>query len=128
QDFLCADGQRVMVVALTRKQWKALCRAADLDAGVEAINQARGLDLAKEGDRFLAREDITGLVRPWIPAGSFSAVAQIFGSHGVCWGRYQSVSQLVHEDPACSVANPLFSSIDQPGIGTLLAPGTPLQF
>jgi len=128
QDFLCADGQRVMVVALTRKQWKALCRAADLDAGVEAINQAQGLDLAKEGDRFLAREDIAELVRPWIAARSFSAVAQTFDSHGVCWGRYQSVSQLVHEDPACSVANPLFSSMVQPGIGTLLTPGTPLQF
>jgi 2-methylfumaryl-CoA isomerase len=35
---------------------------------------------------------------------------------------------MVAEDPRCSTANPLFSTIEQPGIGAYLVPGSPLQF
>ena len=35
---------------------------------------------------------------------------------------------MVRDDPRCSVANPLFASIDQPGIGRYLMPGLPLDF
>jgi 2-methylfumaryl-CoA isomerase len=34
----------------------------------------------------------------------------------------------VATDPECSLANPLFSAIVQPGVGELLAPGSPLAF
>jgi 2-methylfumaryl-CoA isomerase len=35
---------------------------------------------------------------------------------------------MVAEDPRCSAANPLFSMIAQPGIGSYLVPGSPLHF
>jgi len=41
--------------------------------------------------------------------------------------RYQTVEQLVRDDPACSESNPLFQRIDQPGVGRVLAPGSPLR-
>jgi 2-methylfumaryl-CoA isomerase len=35
--------------------------------------------------------------------------------------------QLVEQDPRCSEENPLFDEVEQPGIGTYLMPGSPLE-
>jgi 2-methylfumaryl-CoA isomerase len=56
-------------------------------------------------------------------------IAERFDSLGVCWGPYQTFRQLLSEDWRASPAsNPMFADIDQPGIGTLRAAGTPLTF
>ena len=34
----------------------------------------------------------------------------------------------MEEDPRCSTANPMFSEVLQPGLGTFLTPGSPLDF
>jgi len=46
----------------------------------------------------------------------------------VCWGPYQTFTQMVAEDARCSPANPLFAEVEQPGIGRYLMPGAPHQF
>ena len=127
-DFATADGARVMVVGLTGKQWRAMCDAMGMGEDMAALGQRLGLDLSLEGDRFHAREDIRAVVAGWIGARPLAEVAAAFERHGVCWGRYQTVQQLVREDEACSLANPLFGEIDQPGVGRLIAPGLPLDF
>ena len=128
KDFVSADGERVMVVGLTLKQWRGLCKATGIEAAIAALAVRLGLDLDAEGDRFRARESIAELVGAWIGARPFAAVQRAFDAHGVCWGRYQTVEQLVREDPACSEANPLFERIEQPGVGRVLVPGSPLRF
>jgi 2-methylfumaryl-CoA isomerase len=127
-DFLTYDGGRVMVVALTARQWQALRHSLDLMEAVSELEQRLALDLSEEGNRFAAREQIAQLVRGRIGSLSSDEVAQRFTKHGVCWGRYQTVSQLVRADPACSTANPLFTTLHQPGVGQLLTPSIPLQF
>lgn len=127
-DFTTADGVRVMVVGLTGKQWRSLCTALTMDDDMAALAQRLHLDLSREGDRFEAREHIAAVVAPRIGAKPFYELAAEFDLHGVCWGRYQTVAQLVRDDPACSLGNPLFGEIDQPGVGHLLAPGLPLDF
>lgn len=128
RDFACADGERVMVVALTGKQWRALCMATDLTADMSQLGERLGLDLAQEGNRFRARQEIAGAVGHWIGKHSLAQVATAFEDQGVCWGRYQSLAQLVRDDPGCSEQNPLFTTIDQPGVGRYLASGSPLDF
>ena len=59
---------------------------------------------------------------------TLAEVAKTFDGFGVCWGPYQTFTQLVEEDWRCSEANPMFKDIDQPGIGTLRTPGTPVAF
>jgi 2-methylfumaryl-CoA isomerase len=127
-DFVCADGARVMIVALTPKQWRGLIEALDINAEIIALQERLGLDLALEGNRFRAREDIAALVDASIGAQSISSVSEAFERHGVCWSRYQTVSELVANDPACSEQNPLFRMVDQPGVGRLLTPAIPLDF
>jgi len=128
RDFACADGERVMVVGLTLKQWRSLVEAMALGAQTEQLAQRLGLDLAQEGNRFRARAEIAALVGPWIAARKLAEVAAAFDAQGVCWGRYQSIAQLVRDDPACSTANPMFAAIEQPGVGPMLAAGIPLDF
>jgi 2-methylfumaryl-CoA isomerase len=128
KDFVSADGERVMVVGLTLKQWRALCKATAIEPAIAALAARLGLDLDAEGHRFQARYEIAELVGAWIAARPFDAVQQAFDAHGVCWGRYQSIGRLVREDPSSSEANPHCRRIEQPGVGTTLAAGTPLAF
>jgi len=128
RDFLTGDGERVMVVGLTLKQWRSLCKATGIDEQVMALGQRLGVDLDREGDRFKTREALAALIAPWIAARTLAQIAAAFDAAGVCWSRYQSITQLVREDPACSLRNPLFGLVEQPGVGELLAPAIPLSF
>ncbi len=128
RDFVTRDGKRVMVVAITPKQWQGLVEAAGLARAVEEIERRRELDLAREGDRFQARADLFPLLEGWIGARDLREVAAVFDRHGVCWGPYRDFGELVREDPRCSPANPMFQHVEQPGIGRYLMPGSPLEF
>ena len=128
RDFVTADRQRVMVVGLTGKQWRSLCEALDVQAQVDALGARLGLDLAQEGNRFRARRELADIVGGRIAARSYADLAAAFDARGVCVSRYQSIAQLVADDPECSPANPMFRTIAQPGVGEVLAAGIPLAF
>lgn len=128
KDFATADGRRVMVVGLTGNQWRALRKATGLGEALDRLGERLGLDLGEEGNRFRAREEITELLAPWFAARGFDEVRAALDQHGVCWGKYQTVRELVTADPECSPANPLFEQVEQPGIGRYLTPASPLNF
>ena len=128
RDFLTSDDRRIMVVALTPHQWKALVDATGLHAAFEMVEHQLNVDLSKEGDRFVAREVLGSILKPWTISRTLDEIARIFDEHGVCWGPYQTFMQLVDEDPRCSAENPMFSQVEQPGIGEYLAAGSPLLF
>ncbi len=129
RDFQCADGRRVIAVAITPKQWRALCAACEMDAQIAALEAELGVDLSvDEGERFKARERIFALVEDWCSDRSLKEAAEAFEHHGVCWGPYRTFRQLLEEDPRCSTENPLFSQINQPQLGEVLAARSPLRF
>jgi len=128
RDFVTADGQRVMVVGLTLKQWRAICEALAIQPEVDALAARLGLDLAQEGNRFIARRELGEIVGREIGARSFAAVAKSFDQAGACWDRYQTIEQLARDDVECTPANPMFGRIVQPGVGDTVAAGIPLDF
>ena len=128
RDFETSDGRRVMIAAITRRQWHSLCDATGTQAQMRQVETMLGVDLDDEGQRYGARDVIAPLVARWISARSLAEVGPVFDAAGVCWGPYQSFTQMVREDPRCSTANPLFAEVDQPGIGPILMPGSPLEF
>lgn len=128
RDFATGDGKRIMVVAITERQWHNLAKATGLGGQFKEIGQKLGLDLDQEGDRFQARKAIAAALEPWIAARPRAEIGRIFDHGGVCWGPYQSFAEMVAEDPRCSTRNPLFQDIDQPGIGRYLTPASPLDF
>lgn len=127
RDFVCADQERVMVVGLTLKQWRSIVAATAIAEQVASLEAQLGVDLSLEGERFRARKALAAMVEPWFRARPFPEVASALDRHGVCWGRYQSIDQLA-QDPSCSPANPMFSLIEQPEVGQVLAAGIPLEF
>jgi 2-methylfumaryl-CoA isomerase len=128
RDFLTKEGRRVMVVALTPRQWKSLLDATQLHESMALIEQMTGLDFKNEGDRFAARELIGATLKPFTASRTVEEIREVFNDHDVCWGPYQTFRQAVEEDPRCSTENPIFEEVDQPGIGTYLMPGSPLHF
>jgi 2-methylfumaryl-CoA isomerase len=128
RDFATKEGKRVMVVGLTPRQWQNLVDATGIHDACAQIEKLLGVDLSDEGDRFAAREVIGAVLKPWIISRTLAEVAEIFDAHDVCWGPYQTFSELVEHDPRCSAENPMFALVDQPGIGSYLMPGSPLAF
>ncbi len=123
-----ADGARLMIVGLTRKQWSGLCAATGLGDEMARLAAREGLDFEAEGDRFQARQRIAALIGAWVAARGFAEIKAVFDAHGVCYSRYQTVSDMVASDPSCSEANPMFARIAQPGVGAMLAAGAALDF
>jgi 2-methylfumaryl-CoA isomerase len=128
QDFVCADGERVMVVALTLRQWEVLLAATGLADAFAALGQRLGRDLTLEGERFAARREITETLNPWFAARAVKDFASTFAAKGVTWNQFRSFKRAVEEDGDLSTANPLFAAVDQPGVGQYMMPGTPLSF
>lgn len=65
KDFVTADDRRVMIVGLTGNQWNAIRKATGLGDALDQLGARLGLDLRAEGNRFRAREQITGVLAPW---------------------------------------------------------------
>jgi len=128
RDFQTKDGRRIMIVALTSRQWKGLVDATGLAEEFALAERAMDVDLSKEGDRFAAREVLGAILKPWTISRTLKEIREAFDAHGVCWGPYQTFMELVDHDPRCSTENPMFEEIDQPGIGTYLMAGSPLHF
>ncbi|MCW3063763.1 MAG: putative dehydratase/racemase [Solirubrobacterales bacterium] len=127
-DFVTADDRRVMVVALTARQWRALVEATGTGDAYAGIESATGHDLDTETGRYEARDLIAAILRPWFESRTLAEIREAFAGTSVSWGPYQTFRQLVEEDPRCSVANPMFEEIEHPGVGRYLAPRSPLDF
>ncbi len=129
RDYTTADGEKVIAVAITKKQWQALCSACEMTDNMERLATKEGLNLLEnEGDRFKAREQIHPHVEAWCKERNFEEIRQIWDNAGVCWGPYQTFKELVHNDKRVSESNPMFAIIRQEGIGEYLSPSSPLLF
>jgi 2-methylfumaryl-CoA isomerase len=128
RDFATADGRRVMIIALTPRQWRALGRATGLADKLAMIGQMMEVDLDTETGRYEARDAIAALIARWCAGKTLAEITQAFARSGVLWGPFQDFAELVRNDPRCSPANPLFADVEQPGIGRYPMPGLPLEF
>ena len=127
RDFVTADGQRVMVVAITTRQFRGMIEAAGLEDELAAIEGNLGFELRSDGDLFTAREAIAGILEEWIATQPLVDIAALFEANRVLWGPYQTMRELLESDMRASTSNPMLGQVDQPGVGTYLMPGSPLD-
>jgi 2-methylfumaryl-CoA isomerase len=120
RDFLLADGSRVMIVAITLKQWRALVSALGMTEEMAGLERSSGLDLNREGDRFHARREIAVLIEPWCAARTSSEVAEAFDAHGVPWSPYGSAADFI--GPSTSEAAGDGRSDERPDVQAGAAP------
>lgn len=125
-DFATADGEHVMVVALTETQWGALCQVTNTTAVFEALAVSLGADLADEAERYRLRETIAGILRPWFAERSMAQVSAQLDAARVLWGPYRDMAEAARV--ARETTDSITAEIEQPGIGPMLATASPLRW
>lgn len=128
KDFLTADDRRVMVAALTDRQWKSLTAATGLEHELTLAGRAMGQEVGNDRGRWHSRRALEAVLEPWFLGRPLLEIVQTFKKNGVLFGVYQDFGQLVAEDPWCSEENPIFSNVRHPGSGTYLTSSSPLLF
>jgi 2-methylfumaryl-CoA isomerase len=126
RDFLCRDGTRLMVVAITPRQWKGLVGALNIAAPVAAIEQELGVDFARdESARFIHRERLSPIFEHGFSLRSAEELGPLLESSGATWGRYQGLHEAVTGDDRLFLRNPQFETLTHPSGLTYPAPGPP---
>jgi 2-methylfumaryl-CoA isomerase len=125
RDFRTRSGDSVLVVTLTARHYADLARVTGRATALAAVEQALGADFARDSDRYAHREVIAALLAPWFAEHTTDEVTSVLAGTSVLWERYRTFADLA-ADPETR-ANPLVSLIDQPGIGEILATGSPLS-
>jgi 2-methylfumaryl-CoA isomerase len=124
RDFRTADGERVMVVVLTRRHLADLGAATGLAGTFGELERLLGADFGQDGDRYRHREVLTALLESWFAGRTLAEVERGLAGTSVLWSRYRHFTDLAADGTLAG--NPLLAEIDQPGVGPLLAPGSPL--
>ncbi|MGC4025208.1 MAG: CoA transferase [Mesorhizobium sp.] len=129
RDFVTADGKRLMIVALTPRQWSGLLRALDIATPIAALEAKLGISLAQdEGIRYQNRDKISPIVADAIANQYFAALTARLDEAGACWGPYRNLSEALEEDLMFSSSNPLFSPVAHTSGYTYPTPGYPATF
>ncbi|MEP9347793.1 CoA transferase [Xanthobacter sp. KR7-225] len=124
RDFETADGHRVMVVALTSRQWTALVAALHLGEPMAALEQEVGLSFAAdEGARYRWHSRLSALMEPTIRALTRAELSARFEAAGVLFGPYRTLATALAEDPGFLPAGGLFEEVTHPGGGRYPTPG-----
>jgi 2-methylfumaryl-CoA isomerase len=126
QDFSSGDGVAFMVVLLTGRHFRDLVDVTGTGAAVAALADALGADFNAEGDRYRHRAVLSGLFATWFGDHTAEEVTAALSGTTVLFERYRTFAQVV-EDPKVT-ANPLFSTLHQPGLGDYMAPAIPTAF
>jgi 2-methylfumaryl-CoA isomerase len=123
RDFLTQDGVRIMVMAITPRQWSGLVKVLGITDEIAAIESQRGISFAKdEGVRFDHRDALFPLVEACIAARSYADLKIAFNDNGCCYGPYQTMLEAAH-DASLVGNNPIFGNSANPSTLTYPAAG-----
>src|SRR5690606_15353890 len=112
RDFTTADGRRIMLVAITARQWTGLVEALGIAGEIAAVEAGRGVSFTKdEGIRFEHRDAINPIVGKAVGGRTLAELERVFDGDGVCWAPYRTLRQAVAEDRPLVANNPLFSAV-----------------
>ena len=114
RDFVTKDGKRLMIMAITPRQWTALVDVLDLASDIAAIEAQRKVSFARdEGVRFEHRDALFSLVEARVAQWEYSPLSSALDAAGGCYGPYQTMYEAAH-DPALVSDNPIFGSAANP--------------
>ncbi|HWF75700.1 MAG TPA: CoA transferase [Caulobacteraceae bacterium] len=114
RDFVIKDGRRLMVVAITPRQWRAVLKTLDLEAAVAALEAELGVSFAAhEAVRYQHRERLYPLFEAAFATKSEGELGPAFEAEGVCWAAYRTLAEAAG-DPALFAGNPVFGRVAQP--------------
>jgi 2-methylfumaryl-CoA isomerase len=123
RDFTTKDGQKLMLLAITPKQWSKALEALGIAAEVAKIEAELGVSFATdEGLRFTHRASLYPLFERAFAAKTAAELTPAFDAGGVTWGSYQTLEAAL-EDTRLFKDNPLFETVKHPSGLSYPAPG-----
>jgi 2-methylfumaryl-CoA isomerase len=129
RDFLTQDGKRLMVTAITARQWKGLVQSLALEPLLAELEKELDVSFAvDEGIRFKYSARLMPLFERSIAGRRSEDLGAAFENGGVCWARYQTLKQALDEDEYFTSSNPVLTEIDHPSGHRYLAPGCAATF
>jgi 2-methylfumaryl-CoA isomerase len=115
RDFVTRDRLRIMVVAITERQWAALVGALGLGAEIASLETELGVSFkTDEGQRFLYRDRLFPLVERVVAGLTRSEVAARLDQAGACWEPYRSLAAALLEDQRLVDNNEMFETVRHP--------------
>jgi 2-methylfumaryl-CoA isomerase len=125
RDYVTADGKRLMIMAITPRQWTGLVEALGIAEEIAAIEAERGVSFARdEGLRFEHRDALVPLIEDRVGQRQSAELAGTFDRLSVCWGPYKTMREAA-DDPALVRDNPVFEEVANPSGFTYPSPGAP---
>jgi 2-methylfumaryl-CoA isomerase len=125
RDFSLRDG-RVMIVAITPRQWKGLVEAVGLGSAMQGLEAELGVSFETDEDaRFRHRDQLIPLLEDALAERDLARVGPLFDRLGVCWAPYQSLRTAVMTDARLFTANSMFSELDHSSGHRYPAAGAP---
>ena len=125
RDFTSSDGVSFMVVALTARHFRDLTDLTGTATAVAAAEEKLGADFTDEGQRYQHRDVLDPLFAAWFRTQTAEQITAALSATSVLWERYRTFDEVI--GTARVTDNPLFTALDQPGIGSYLAPGLPMS-
>ena len=123
RDFTTQDGDKLMLLCITPRQWSKALEALGIGAAVAAVEADVGVSFATdEGLRFIHRDRLYPLFERAFAARTAAELAPVFDAGGVTWGAYQTLEAAL-DDPRLYKDNPVFSTIRHPSGLDYPAPG-----
>jgi 2-methylfumaryl-CoA isomerase len=92
RDFATADGERVMVAALTRQQFVDLARTTRLGRTFAFLERLLPADFSTCGDLYTHRATIAALLAPWFSRRTVADLAAAFAGTSVPWARLHNLT------------------------------------
>ena len=123
RDFVTADNVRLMVMAITPRQWAGLVKVLDMAGDIAEIESSLCVTFGKdEGIRFEHRNALFPIVESRIAVRTHDELKVAFNANGCCYGPYRTMKQAVH-DPVLVGKNPIFGVSENPSGLTYPAAG-----
>ena len=124
-DFTLADGEVVMVAAVTGRQWRELLDVTGRTEAVAAVESALHADFADEGDRYRHREVLVTLLQPWFAERTLDQVAVVLDSTHILWSPFRRLTDLA--DDVAAGRSPVARVRDELGLGANVVTNGPLR-
>lgn len=123
RDFTTKDGQTLMLLAITPRQWSKALDALGIVDEAAALEAELGVSFATdEGLRFTHRARLYPLFERAFAGRTAAELAPAFDAGGVTWGAYQPLEAALN-DTRLYKDNPVFEAIAHPSGLTYPAPG-----
>ena len=129
RDFVTGDGHRIMVVAITARQWSALLAALGLAPAIAALEAELGVSFASdEGLRYRHRARLFAIFAPAFAAHSLTGLAPLLNSAGATWAPYRTVAEAAAARDRFGLGVAGMDTIMQPSGHRYPAPGAAAEF